>query len=117
MKTTQNSRKIGASVLLATAIMMSLSSCATSRAVDTGQRNGKAVVNERMDAARTVQRTSSSFMVDNSFHAARTPLESTGNVRRTPLPLTFQKSADLNRLQPVSVNELASHVTKVSGYR
>lgn len=117
MKTNQNSKKIGASVLLATAIMMSLSSCATSRAVDRGQINGKAVVNERMDAARTVQRTSSSFVVDNSFHAARTPLESTGNVRRTPLPLTFQKAADLNRLQPVSISELASHITKVSGYR
>lgn len=117
MKKNQNSKKVGASVLLATAIMMSLSSCATSRAVDVGQQNGKTVVNERMDAARTVQRTSSSFVVDNSFHAARTPLESTGNVRRTPLPTTFQKAADLNRLQPVSISELASHITKVSGYR
>ena len=117
MKNTQHTNKVGASVLLATAIMMTLSGCATSREVDRTQRHAKEVVAERMDAARTVQRSSSSFVVDNSFHAARRPLESDGTIRRTPLPATFQKAADLNRLQPVTVGELASHITKVSGYR
>lgn len=117
MKKTNTTHKFGASLMLGAAISMAMTGCATYRDVTHAQENAQRVVNERTDAARTVQRPSSSFVVDSGFYAARAPIESTGTVRRAPLPAVFQKNADLNRLTPVTISEVAAHITKVSGYR
>lgn len=118
MKKHLNTKSVGTSLLMASAIMMSLSSCATSREVNANQRAAQHVTNDRMSALeQTYQTPSSSFAVNNSFYAAQRPLSNSNLVKRVQLPSVFQKSADFTSPTTVSINEIASHISKISGYR
>ena len=55
-------------------------------------------------------------MVDG-FHAARTPIQRNDLGLRDRLPEQFSRDASLSYISPMTLNELASHINEVSGYR
>lgn len=117
MRKDKNIKNIGTSLVLTVATMATLTSCATTRDVERTQRAAMPVIDERMDAARTVTRPSSSFVVKDGFYAASNPIEEFSTSPTAPLPQPFFRNADLNKWSEVSVSEIAAHVTHISGYR
>ena len=103
--------------VMATAIVSVLAGCTTLADVRTMQGDSNQLVHERMRAANTPVRTSSSFVVENGFHAARAPLETSPLNPRTRLPDAFSKDASMDIQSSTSLPEITQRITRMSGYQ
>jgi len=59
----------------------------------------------------------STFIVTDGFYAAKTPLANNSLSNSEKYPQVFMKSADLNIQSPTPVSDLASRISKMSGYQ
>lgn len=97
-----------------------LSGCATDSAIRASINESHATVSRAASQASQVRDPMVSpgvFQVVDGFHAAKTPIAQTDLGLRDRLPEPFQRDASLSRLGAASIQDLANHITKVSGYR
>jgi type IVB pilus formation R64 PilN family outer membrane protein len=98
-------------------LALSLSGCATQRAVTEENHNVGVKANEDFQASRTPLTPSSSFQVDQGFYAARRPIEVTTVNPKAELPAPFYRPTKVNIQNPVSLSELAANISSGSGIR
>lgn len=99
---------------------MFASGCATEKNIRSSisQANNQVVsaMRQSADTVNPIQQNGS-FRVVDGFYAAKTPLQKNDLINRDRLPEQFKRDATFNKLGVVSIQELASHITRVSGYR
>ena len=97
-----------------------LAGCATSQQVNRDivqtQQQVQNIANSS-NSTRDPMASSGVFQVVDGFHAARTPIQRNDLGLRDRLPEQFSRDASLSYISPMTLNELASHINEVSGYR
>lgn len=116
------SKIIFKSLILGGALVSALgiAGCATSEQVSRDIAQTQQQVQYLADSSnRTHDPMASSgvFQVVDGFHAARTPIQRNDLGLRDRLPEQFSRDASLSYISPMTLNELASHINEVSGYR
>lgn len=107
-------------LVLAIASISGLSGCATDNAIRSSINDAHTVVNRAAGEASQVRDPLAApgvFQVVDGFHAAKSPIQRTDLGLRDRLPEPFQRDASLNRLGSTSIQDVISHIGKVSGYR
>lgn len=111
-----STRSVFKTCALATMVVSVLSGCAATREVKKMEQDSWSQIRDRAQAAGNVQMKPSTFSVDNSFYAARTPLATTPVNPTVKLPDSFYKNANMNQQTPTSLTEIASKIARSSGY-
>lgn len=109
----RNLSRLSAAILVVTAV----AGCSTIQKARELETAGSDLAQENY--AATSQRTlrpADSFVVDGGFYAARSPIVKTEISPNKRLPESFFKDASLNQRQATSLTEMASIITKISGY-
>ena len=107
-------------LVLAVASVVGLSGCATDNAIRASINESHSVVTRAAHQAPQVRDPAVSpgvFQVVDGFHAAKSPIQRTDLGLRERLPEPFQRDASLNRPGSTSIQDVASHIGRVSGYR
>lgn len=102
---------------LAVGLAVALSGCAASKNVRQITQAGQQVTHDRYEAVRTPRTESRAFMVQDGFYAARKPISVTPINPALALPPRFFQSANMDVQTPISVTEVGSLITKMTGYR
>ena len=101
---------------LATVMVSVLSGCAATREVSKTEKATWGMVQQRAQAAGAAEMKPSTFTVDNSFYAARTPISTVPVNSTVKLPEAFYKNANMNQQTPTSLAEITSRIARSSGY-
>ncbi len=101
---------------LSMALIVALSGCAASKTVRQTERGGQEVANQNFDASRSPKKESRSFMVEDTFYAARKPISITPVNPSVALPDAFRKPANMDVQTPMAITEIGSRITKLTGY-
>jgi len=109
-------RKNLLTVGLSVACVVFMTSCATTRQVNTLQQKAADLTYNHTEVARSPVMPNSTFSVSNGFYAAQSPLATPAPNFRVRLPEVFAKDASLQRFS-VTLSDVAAHVSRVSGYR
>lgn len=101
---------------IVTSLVLGLSSCATTQNVNAVNARAQEAVLERTEAARKPVMSNSTFVVNDGFYAASSPIETPRHEVRPRLPDAFARDASLQRYG-TTMSDMASHVSRISGYR
>lgn len=101
---------------LSLGLIVALSGCAASKAVRQAEGAGSNLANQHFDVARKPQKESRSFVVEDTFYAARKPISVTPVNPSVSLPDAFRKSANMDVQSPIALTEIGSRITKITGY-
>jgi type IVB pilus formation R64 PilN family outer membrane protein len=104
------------SLLLASVIALSLSGCATQQAVTHMNTAVTTKAEQDFETSRTPTQATN-FAVDNSFYAAKSPIDVTPVNPHVDLPPLFSRPANVNVQTRVTLQELASNISSGSGVR
>lgn len=108
--------KLSPMLPLSLGLLVALSGCAASKTVRETERAGNNLANQHFDVSRTPQKENRSFMVEDTFYAARKPISVTPVNPSVALPDTFRKPANMDVQTPIALTEIGSRITKITGY-
>lgn len=97
--------------------MVTLSGCATQRAVSHMNTNVAAKTTQDFEASRNPQLPATNFQVEKGFYAARSPIEVSPVNPSEALPPAFFRPAKVTIQNQVSLSELAANISNGSGIR
>jgi type IVB pilus formation R64 PilN family outer membrane protein len=97
-------------------VLSTLSACSTMQHAQKMEQVGSDLAQQNYAITQRTARPSESFVVDSGFYAEHTPILKTDVLPAKKLPSSFFKDASLNQHQATSLTEIASLVTKISGY-
>lgn len=106
--------------VLVMASVVALSGCATDRQIRSSINEAHATVSRAaLDASqvRDPMVSPGVFQVVDGFHAAKSPIVKTDLGLRDRLPEPFQRDASTKMLGAPSIQDVANHISRVSGYR
>ena len=88
---------------LMVASALAAAGCATNKEVAKLERTAQPFILDRHQAVSTPQKNDQAFVVENSFYAARTPIETTPVNPGLKLPPMFFKKTSMNIQTPTSL--------------
>lgn len=102
---------------LSLGLLVALTGCAASKTVRETERAGSAAALQSFDASRKPTKESRSFVVEDTFYAARKPISITPVNPDIALPDGFRKPTNMDVQSPISLSEIGSRITKLTGYQ
>jgi len=98
-------------------VAVSLSGCATQRAVSEMNQSVSTKANQDFEASRQPLTPAATFQVDKGFYAARKPIDVTPVNGSTSLPSSFYRPTRVAIQNRVTLQELAANISSGSGIR